>query len=67
VVCESQLRGGRTGLMDGCMNDRDERDDRDEIGQGGEIHKTMKSVQDTLRRDDQKNARRRMGCDGRNG
>ncbi len=32
------------------MNDRDERDDRDEIGQGGEIHKIMKSVQDTLRR-----------------
>jgi hypothetical protein len=55
------------GLMDGCMNDRDERDERDEIGQGGEIHKTMKSVQDSLRRADQKNARRYMGCDGRKG
>ncbi len=50
--------------MDGCMNDRDERDEIDEIGQGGEIHKIMKSVQDTLQRDDQKNARRCMGCDG---
>ncbi len=51
MVCESQLRVGgvrRTGWIGWRMNDRDERDERDEIGQGGEIHKKMKRVQDTL-------------------